>query len=134
MFRMKSGLCGTSRASSASGLKCGTPGASVFGSGGCAVLLALLQDRDGQFLAARAGAGRSPASPLLKTDMNVDLPSSASRRPCALAVDEVGVLEEGEQPLEVGLLVVVDEQVVVALGAAEVDAEEEPADVARQAG
>ena len=44
---------------------------------------------------------------------------------------QVGVLDEGEQALEVALLVVVDEEVVVALGAAEVHAQEQPADVAR---
>src|SRR5438094_890285 len=43
-----------------------------------------------------------------------------------------GVLEEREQALEVFLLVILDEQVIVALGAAEILAEEQPAHVARQ--
>ncbi len=48
-------------------------------------------------------------------------------------VREVRVLEERVQPLEVLLLVVGDEQVIVALAALEVLAEEQPADVAREA-
>ena len=42
-------------------------------------------------------------------------------------IEEVGVLDEGEQPLEVGLLVIANEQMIVALSTAQVLAEEQPA-------
>jgi len=51
-----------------------------------------------------------------------------------LRVLEGDVFHEGEQPLEVLLLVVLDVQVVVALGALQIDAEEQPPHVARQGG
>ena len=136
MFRVKSLFSGRGSCSdsSLSVLNFGTPGKFVLRSGGCSNSSPLANVGHVDF--AAAGQLRPDRLRLLHEDRHeLDFllqRLQANGRELQVLADR-RVADEGEHPVVELLLVVVDEQVVVALGALHVDAQEMPADVAHQA-